>query len=221
MTSSVTFYNAWFCPFAQRAWIGLLHKDVDFKYVEQDPYDKTADWLAINPRGLVPVIIHNEKAIYESAVCLEYIDEVWKESPKTILSTDPYDRAFDRIWGDFVSNKLSAPFFAILNKKTKDEQDVGKKELLSRLKEFIEAASNDGSFFRGQNLSYVDIMVAPWFFRFFLLKHFRKFDPVKELKDEMLETRIHTWMDALLSEESVKQTNPDESRMLERYSTRY
>ena len=47
---------AWFCPYAQRSWIALRHKGVDFEYKEQDPYDKSPEWLAINPRGLVPAL---------------------------------------------------------------------------------------------------------------------------------------------------------------------
>lgn len=42
-------YCAWFCPFAQRAWIALEAKGVDFEYIEQDPYNKTPEWLSINP----------------------------------------------------------------------------------------------------------------------------------------------------------------------------
>ena len=34
-------YCAWFCPFAQRAWIALNEKQVDYEYVETDPYNKT------------------------------------------------------------------------------------------------------------------------------------------------------------------------------------
>lgn len=36
-------YCAWFCPFAQRAWIALEAKGVDFEYIEQDPYNKTPE----------------------------------------------------------------------------------------------------------------------------------------------------------------------------------
>ena len=50
-------YSAWFCPFAQKSWIAMLHKKVDFEYREQNPYDRTPEWLAINPRGLVPVLV--------------------------------------------------------------------------------------------------------------------------------------------------------------------
>jgi hypothetical protein len=39
-------YNAWYCPFAQRVWMALVHKGINFEYVEVDPYDKIA-WLSI------------------------------------------------------------------------------------------------------------------------------------------------------------------------------
>ncbi|MFA9420073.1 MAG: glutathione S-transferase N-terminal domain-containing protein [Gammaproteobacteria bacterium] len=39
------FYNAWYCPFAQRAWMALVYKDIDFDYIEIDPYDFTDSWL--------------------------------------------------------------------------------------------------------------------------------------------------------------------------------
>ena len=47
----------------------------DFEYVEQDPYDKTPEWLAVNPKGEAPAIVHHGKSVYESLVCLEYIGE--------------------------------------------------------------------------------------------------------------------------------------------------
>ena len=51
-------YSAWFCPFAQRTWIALLEKGVDFELVEINPYDKTPEFLAVNPLGLVPTLVH-------------------------------------------------------------------------------------------------------------------------------------------------------------------
>ena len=49
-------HSAWFCPFAQRTWIALVHKKVDFVYKEQDLRNKSPELLTINPRGLVPAL---------------------------------------------------------------------------------------------------------------------------------------------------------------------
>ena len=54
------------------------------------------DYLALNPNGVVPTIIHDGRVIYESAVIDEYLDEVFPEPP--LHSADPYERARMRIW---------------------------------------------------------------------------------------------------------------------------
>ena len=64
--SKLKLYCAWFCPFAQRAWIALLEKGVPFEYIEYNPYaEKTPEFLKLNPRGLVPVLEVGGKSVYE------------------------------------------------------------------------------------------------------------------------------------------------------------
>ena len=76
MSAKLNFYSAWFCPFAQRAWIALLEKDVAFEYIEYNPYkEKSDEFLRLNPRGLVSVLEVNGQSVYESDVCIEFIDE--------------------------------------------------------------------------------------------------------------------------------------------------
>jgi len=54
------------------------------------------DYLALNPNGVVPTIIHHGKVIYESAVIDEYLDEVFPDPP--LHPVDPHQRARMRIW---------------------------------------------------------------------------------------------------------------------------
>ena len=35
----IKLYCSWFCPFAQRAWIALEEKGIDYQYVEINPYE--------------------------------------------------------------------------------------------------------------------------------------------------------------------------------------
>ncbi len=50
----------------------ILLQEIDFEYIEQDPYNKSPEWLAINPKGLVPAIVHQGRVVYESHVCIEF-----------------------------------------------------------------------------------------------------------------------------------------------------
>ncbi len=55
-----------------------------------------ADYLRLNPRGVVPTLIHNGKAVRESQVILEYLEDVFPE-PR-LRPADPYRRAQMRLW---------------------------------------------------------------------------------------------------------------------------
>lgn len=53
-------------------------------------------FLAINPKGLVPVLVHDEETICESTVILEYIEDVFPEHP--LRPAAPAARARMRTW---------------------------------------------------------------------------------------------------------------------------
>ena len=96
MVEETVFYTSWFCPYAQRVWIALREKGVEFNLTEIDPYQPTKpgeyskvalsldekrqkypDWIAASPRGLVPALRHNGDTVCDSMVMLEFIEEVW------------------------------------------------------------------------------------------------------------------------------------------------
>ena len=56
----------------------------------------TPAFKALNPRGVVPVIVHDGKTIVESSVICEYLDEVFPAPP--LKPADPAERALMRLW---------------------------------------------------------------------------------------------------------------------------
>ena len=204
------FYNAWFCPFAQRAWISFLEKGVQFEYIEQDPYNKTPEWLALNPQGLVPTIVHNGKSVYESSVCIQYIDEAW-DTGKHLLPTDPYGRAKVRIWSDHISKKLVPAYYRLLLKQEESEQTQAKEDILKGVRSLMAEMDPEGPFFSGSSLGMVDIMLAPFGFRFeVVMPHFRQFS----IPDDETFKRYHTWYAAVSQHEHVKKTTPEADKLL-------
>lgn len=60
----------------------------------------TPEYLAINPNGVVPAIVHNGECIIESAVICQYLDEI---KPEPVLTPkDAVGRARMRAWLCFI-----------------------------------------------------------------------------------------------------------------------
>eukprot|EP00897_Mesotaenium_endlicherianum_P006623 jgi/Mesen1/598/ME001074S10750 len=211
-------YSSWFCPFAQRAWIAVEEKGIPYEYVEVDPYAKPPDLMAVNPRGLVPALEHQGKAVYESMVVMEYIDEAFSDAPsaRSLMPSDPFDRAIARIWMDFTNRRVVPTFYRYLQKQEGEEQEAARSELIGYYKQISAAMSDihpEGPFFLGPRFSLADIALAPWPIRHFVLEHYRGF----QLPDEPELARFRGWLAAVLARPSVKATLQDEGRMLAIY----
>lgn len=56
----------------------------------------TPEYLALNPNGVVPTLVHDGKIIRDSGVICEYLEEVFPETP--LMPRDPVARAEVRAW---------------------------------------------------------------------------------------------------------------------------
>ncbi|MGZ5875370.1 MAG: glutathione S-transferase family protein, partial [Bradyrhizobium sp.] len=78
----ITIYSVAACPYAQRTRILLGIKNIDARLVELGLSKKRPDWfLAINPAGKVPAIVHAGRPLNESSVINEYLEEVFLIRP--------------------------------------------------------------------------------------------------------------------------------------------
>ena len=58
----------------------------------------TPEFKALNPRGVVPVLVHDGNVIVESSVICAYLDDVFPDPPLT--PKDPVQRATMRVVAD-------------------------------------------------------------------------------------------------------------------------
>lgn len=82
---ALTFYYGSGSPYAWRVWLALEHKTIayEFKMVSFSGGDLTKpDFLKLNPRHKVPVIVEGDFSLYESAAILEYLDEQYSSAKK-------------------------------------------------------------------------------------------------------------------------------------------
>lgn len=78
-------------PFVWRVWLALEHKGVPFEATRLSIKDMKSDaYLALNPRGRVPVLLHEGRALYESTAILDYLEEAF-EGP-SLWPAEPYER---------------------------------------------------------------------------------------------------------------------------------
>jgi glutathione S-transferase len=81
----------------------LAEKGIPYEshYVDLHNFEQHSEaFVALNPNGQVPVLVHNGAVITESTVINEYLDEVFPE-PR-LVPQDPVARARMRIWNKFV-----------------------------------------------------------------------------------------------------------------------
>ncbi|KAH6798185.1 glutathione S-transferase TAU 8 [Perilla frutescens var. hirtella] len=160
--AGVKVIGSWYSPYAKRVEMALKLKGVDYEYVEEDLQNKSPLLLQHNPiHKRVPVLVHNGKAIAESLIILEYIDEVWEGPP--ILPKNPFQRATARFWANFIDQKCVPTLLnACLSKG--EEREKSEKEGTEAL-EILENEIRAKKFFGGDHVGFVDIaaiFIAHW-----------------------------------------------------------
>ena len=89
--SKVELFSYEACPYAQRTRMVLIEKGIEFELTEIDLYERPAWFREVSPYGKVPVLRHDGRVVYESAIINQYLDEVFPEPP--LMPADPYGRA--------------------------------------------------------------------------------------------------------------------------------
>jgi len=84
-------------------------------------------FLAVNPKAVVPVLVHDGEIVPESTVICEYLEEAFPEHP--IYPTAPLERAQVRLWTKAVDEELhpacSAITYVVSHRHTIIRQGVG------------------------------------------------------------------------------------------------
>lgn len=94
--------------------LALMEKGVAFKshYLDLLNFDQhRPEYLAINPQGTIPAMVHGERVLTESTAIMEYVDEVFPGPP--LMPEDPRDRWRVRWWMKLMDQWLGPSFSMI------------------------------------------------------------------------------------------------------------
>lgn len=81
---------------------GLSWESVPVHLFKGEQYDPK--YLKMNPKGVVPTLVHDGKPVIESTLICEYIDEAFPEPP--LVPRDPWPRSRMRLWSKMVDEGL-------------------------------------------------------------------------------------------------------------------
>jgi glutathione S-transferase len=89
------FHHGHGSPYSWRVWLALEHKKIPYElrvlsFANKDT--QKPEFVAINPRHIVPTIVDDGFALWESVVILEYLDERFPATPK-LYPGDARERA--------------------------------------------------------------------------------------------------------------------------------
>lgn len=108
---SLKLYHAHHSTCSQKVRIALAEKGLEFESEIVDLANKgqlAPEYLAINPNGVVPTLVHDGAPITDSSAIVEYLDEVF-DGP-SLLPADPVARAKVRAWMRFLEE---VPTYAV------------------------------------------------------------------------------------------------------------
>ncbi|KAK7691770.1 hypothetical protein QCA50_005172 [Cerrena zonata] len=167
------FHAGWFCPYVQRTWIALEERGIPYQYKEVNPYKKEKHFLDINPKGLVPAIEYQGKALYESLILTEFLEDAYPSTKPNLLPADPYTRAYVRIWIDHINKQIVPNFMRVVQAQEEDKQKAALADFVKGLTTLTEKIK--GPYFLGEEFSLVDVAIAPWVVRDYIIRENRGF----------------------------------------------
>jgi glutathione S-transferase len=181
------------CPYVQRAVIALTEKDVRFERIDIDLSNKPDWFLAISPLGKTPVLQVGDRAIFESAVILEYLEET---QPKPLHPDDALTRAEHRAWIEFGSTVLNdiAGFYGAQDEAAFNARTAQLQQRFARLESRVAASP----WFDGESFSLVDAVFGPVF------RYFDVFDDIADFGILSGKPKLARWRKALAARPSVR-----------------
>ena len=176
------------CPFVQRVTALLAAGNIPFEVEYISLRDKPRWFLEVSPTGQVPVLITaGGETLFESDAIVEYIDEVHRPLEAGISAEQ---RALDRAWSYQGAKHYLVQCSAM---SSRDRQTLeARRERLDRAFARVEQQLGQGPFFKGGNISQVDIAWLPLLHRAALVTRERGFDFLANFP------RVKAWQSALL-----------------------
>ncbi len=197
------------CPYVERSRIVLLEKGVPHELELIDLQDKPAWFLAVSPMGRVPVLLVDDRPVFESMIINELLEEL--HPTPALLPAEPLARAEARAWIVFANDvAFPANYQAMLALAGGLAGDALAKPIaqvrdaLAKLERQV--ARGGGPFFLGPAFSLVDAAYAPFLRRWRIAEGWG--GPGAKLLQDF--PSVAAWASTVLARPSVARAEPED-----------
>ncbi len=193
MSQSLTLISHTLCPYVQRAAISLCEKGVPFDREYVDLSRKPEWFSAVSPLGKVPVLLVDDRPIFESAVILEFLEET---QPNPLHPECALERAEHRSWIEYGSALLNdiARFYSAGDVAA---FEAARTAIAGRWQR-IETQLGTGPWFAGRRFALVDAVYGPVF------RYFDTFDAIGDFRFFCETPKTDAWRRHLRNHPSVR-----------------
>lgn len=168
---SLIFYGHPFSSYCQKALIPLYENEIafDFRVVEPDAADITAQWAALWPLKRFPLLVDDGKIVAESSIIIEYLD-LHHRGRVRLLPDDPAAaldvRFMDRFFDNHVMNVMQVPVAEVLRGEggRKDQALAEARLSLDTAYAWLDARLAGREWAAGDAFSLADCAAAPALF---------------------------------------------------------
>ncbi|KAK5639948.1 hypothetical protein RI129_010759 [Pyrocoelia pectoralis] len=153
-------YSMEYCPFAHRARLVLLAKNIPHDIVNINLINKPEWYKDVHSEGKVPALDVGSKVVVESLDIADYLEEHYPTPP--LYPAEPLAREQDKE----LIQKLG-PIVSIFAKLILGQEKKSTREWLDELSPHLQVFENElkkrnTTFFGGDNPGMVDYMLWPW-----------------------------------------------------------
>jgi ganglioside-induced differentiation-associated protein 1 len=109
-------------------------------------------YVALNPKAVVPTLVHDGAVVVESTVICEYVEEVFPDNP--LYPKSPLDRARVRVWTKAVDEELH-PACSAITYVVSHRHTILREGGLGSFEAFVARGANEGMAARTQKWQWI------------------------------------------------------------------
>ncbi|RFU27034.1 hypothetical protein B7463_g9298, partial [Scytalidium lignicola] len=206
-TPEIVLYTNHGCPWAHRAHIALAELGLPYteEIIDLDT-PRTKEYLAVNPRGLVPSICYNGEIITESAIVAQFLADA---HPSHLVKTSSEEggalqRARINFFVDTYFTKVNSHFYPILRSEGAEKEEATEKFVAAVEKEIEPLLKDANPFFGGSSkLTLAEVQTGSFLLRVLSSPKYGLF-PTNFISTIQARTpNFYKWASTVVKEKSV------------------